>query len=95
MKKKFLKIILNLIIIATINIIGAGSVSADPLVDLQNGLDDVVPCIDETGADKGKIVTIIEEPLSSGEETVGDTIFRPCFRNTLQFTSGKDSQTLF
>lgn len=96
MKKKIFKIILSLIVLSAMNIIGMATTNAaDPLEDLLKGLDDLTPCVDETGADNGKIITIIEEPLSSGEETVGDTIFRPCFRNTLQYTdSEKKSHTL-
>lgn len=71
------------------NIIGIATVNADPLEELLVALSDVVPCVDETGTDKGKIYTFIEEPLSIGEEKVkGTVVSRPCFRNTFQYTDG-------
>lgn len=66
------------------------------LAKFKAALDDIKanPCVDpgEGGKDAGYIITFIEEPLDTQDtsDAGGDFIYRPCFRNTLQFTDPTD-----
>lgn len=66
----------------------SSSQTAGGATELQSALNDVTstPCIDEVGADKNYIITIIEEPLDiKDDERDPEFKYRTCHRVTFQY----------